>query len=121
MTVQVGNMEDPRELPGLAHFCEHMLFLGTAKYPEEGSYKHFLKEHGGGSNASTSAEATKYFFYVRHAFLEEALDRQVTEVGPVKVGERVLVDGCDDSLLPPPTQVCAVLRVAPVQYGFCWA
>lgn len=24
-------MSDPRELPGLAHFCEHMLFLGTEK------------------------------------------------------------------------------------------
>lgn len=26
-----GNMCDPEELPGLAHFCEHMLFLGTKK------------------------------------------------------------------------------------------
>ena len=24
-------MSDPSELPGLAHFCEHMLFLGTKK------------------------------------------------------------------------------------------
>jgi predicted Zn-dependent peptidase len=24
-------MKDPIELPGLAHFCEHMLFLGTKK------------------------------------------------------------------------------------------
>ena len=26
-----GSMSDPAELPGLAHFCEHMLFLGTEK------------------------------------------------------------------------------------------
>jgi len=26
-----GHMVDPEELPGLAHFCEHMLFLGTKK------------------------------------------------------------------------------------------
>ena len=31
-------MSDPDELPGLAHFCEHMLFLGTKKYPEENEY-----------------------------------------------------------------------------------
>ena len=31
-------MSDPDELPGLAHFCEHMLFLGTEKYPEENEY-----------------------------------------------------------------------------------
>ena len=24
-------MKDPRDIPGLAHFCEHMLFLGTKK------------------------------------------------------------------------------------------
>ena len=25
-----------KDLPGLAHFLEHMLFTGTAKYPKEG-------------------------------------------------------------------------------------
>ena len=34
----LGHMSDPQELPGLAHFCEHMLFLGTKKYPEENEY-----------------------------------------------------------------------------------
>lgn len=28
MSVGVGAASDPRELPGLAHFLEHMLFLG---------------------------------------------------------------------------------------------
>lgn len=27
---------------GLAHFCEHMLFLGTEKYPEENEYSKYL-------------------------------------------------------------------------------
>ena len=36
---QTGSFKDPVELPGLAHFCEHMLFLGTEKYPEEGKYQ----------------------------------------------------------------------------------
>ena len=49
MDVQVGYMTDPQQLPGLAHFCEHMLFLGTEKYPDEGSYQQFLSEHGGSS------------------------------------------------------------------------
>lgn len=39
-------MCDPQELPGLAHFCEHMLFLGTEKYPVENEYPRFLSEHG---------------------------------------------------------------------------
>ena len=29
--VHVGYMLDPKEFPGLAHFCEHMLFMGSQK------------------------------------------------------------------------------------------
>ena len=38
MQVRVGSMCDPVELPGLAHFCEHMLFYSSAKYPVEDEY-----------------------------------------------------------------------------------
>lgn len=44
----IGHMCDPKELPGLAHFCEHMLFLGTEKFPVENEYPRFLSEHGKG-------------------------------------------------------------------------
>jgi hypothetical protein len=27
----LGSMSDPDDIPGLAHFCEHMAFLGTKK------------------------------------------------------------------------------------------
>ena len=43
LDVHVGHLSDPWELPGLAHFCEHMLFLGTTKYPEENEYNKFLQ------------------------------------------------------------------------------
>jgi predicted Zn-dependent peptidase len=36
--VRVGSMCDPPELPGLAHFCEHMLFYSSEKYPVEDEY-----------------------------------------------------------------------------------
>lgn len=38
MDVNVGSMADPDDVPGLAHFLEHLLFMGTAKYPEENEY-----------------------------------------------------------------------------------
>ncbi|KAH7468702.1 Insulin-degrading enzyme [Phytophthora ramorum] len=60
MDVHVGHQSDPEELPGLAHFLEHMLFLGTAKYPDENSYKKFLSAHSGRSNASTSQMHTNF-------------------------------------------------------------
>ncbi|XP_013403642.1 insulin-degrading enzyme [Lingula anatina] len=75
MDVHVGHMSDPDNLPGLAHFCEHMLFLGTEKYPSENEYNKFLSEHGGSSNAFTSAEHTNYFFDVAPEHLKGAMDR----------------------------------------------
>ncbi|ETO62175.1 hypothetical protein F444_19897, partial [Phytophthora nicotianae P1976] len=75
MDVRVGFHSDPDDLPGLAHFCEHMLFMGTAKYPDENSYSVFLNAHGGSSNAFTSGRDTNYYFDVGAAHLHEALDR----------------------------------------------
>ncbi|TMW67012.1 hypothetical protein Poli38472_012128 [Pythium oligandrum] len=75
MDVSVGFNSDPDDIPGLAHFCEHMLFLGTEKYPDENSYSGFLTSHGGSSNAYTSARNTNYYFDVGAKHLREALDR----------------------------------------------
>ncbi|GBG31508.1 Insulin-degrading enzyme [Hondaea fermentalgiana] len=75
MDVNVGHFSDPEEVPGLAHFLEHMLFLGTEKFPDENSYSSFLSENGGRSNAYTSMESTNYYFDVGHAHLHGALDR----------------------------------------------
>lgn len=47
---------------GMAHFTEHMLFLGSRKYPKENSYKEYLSKHGGSSNGATGMEYTSYFF-----------------------------------------------------------
>lgn len=60
LDVHVGSFSDPTELPGLAHFCEHMSFLGTKKYPGEEEFSSFLSAHGGASNAYTDSEDTVY-------------------------------------------------------------
>ena len=75
LDVNVGSADDPVERPGLAHFLEHMLFLGTGKYPDPGEYHRFIAEHGGADNARTSLSHTSYFFDVDAAHLEGALDR----------------------------------------------
>lgn len=71
----VGHLSDPEVAPGLAHFCEHMLFLGTEKYPVENEYSKFLSAHGGHSNAFTGTDNTNYYFEVDAGSLEGALDR----------------------------------------------
>ena len=75
MTVALGSMNDPEKSPGLAHFIEHMLFLGTEKYPEEGGYQKFISTHDGFSNAYTAEDRTNYHFEIDSNYLEEALDR----------------------------------------------
>ncbi|KAH3684490.1 hypothetical protein WICPIJ_004540 [Wickerhamomyces pijperi] len=75
LDVNVGAFSDYENLPGLAHFCEHLLFMGTEKYPEENEYSSFLSNHGGHSNAYTAAEDTNYYFEVNQEHLEGALDR----------------------------------------------
>ena len=77
MYLILGSMNDPANLPGIAHFCEHMLFLGTEKYPVENDYSKFLSDHGGSSNAYTARDHTNYYFDVSPDALEPALDRYV--------------------------------------------
>jgi len=40
---------------GLAHSLEHMLFLGTAKYPDEDDYTTFLAQNGDASSSRDTA------------------------------------------------------------------
>ncbi|KAI9295027.1 hypothetical protein K502DRAFT_235546 [Neoconidiobolus thromboides FSU 785] len=78
LDVHVGSQNDPVELPGLAHFCEHLLFMGTEKYPKENDYSEYLKylaENSGYSNAYTSYDHTNYYFEVGPNHLEGALDK----------------------------------------------
>ncbi|KYN00390.1 PREDICTED: insulin-degrading enzyme-like [Cyphomyrmex costatus] len=68
-------MSDPDDIPGLAHFCELMLPLGSKKYPKENDYDIYLSQNGGVSNASTYLDYTTYYFDVIPEKLEGALDR----------------------------------------------
>ncbi|KAJ3281261.1 Insulinase (Peptidase M16) [Rhizoclosmatium sp. JEL0117] len=75
MDVHVGHLSDACSVAGLAHFCEHLLFMGNSKYPSENEYSSFLSANGGSSNAFTAADHTNYYFDVKADALEPALDR----------------------------------------------
>eukprot|EP00934_Nitzschia_sp_Nitz4_P008589 Nitzschia sp. Nitz4//scaffold226_size53432//33390//40437//NITZ4_006704-RA/size53432-augustus-gene-0.57-mRNA-1//1//CDS//3329542760//8579//frame0 len=74
MVVGVGSMYDPPHCQGLAHFLEHLLFMGSTKYPEENAYDAFMAKHGGCDNAYTELEYTVYHFEIAQEFLAKALD-----------------------------------------------
>ena len=75
MCVHVGSWDDPDDVPGMAHFTEHMLFLGTEEFPEESGFQRFITQHGGQHNAHTAPEATCFLFSVDTSAYPEALKR----------------------------------------------
>lgn len=75
LSVGVGLLWDPMEYQGMAHYLEHMLFLGTEKYPEPDEYSEFMSQNGGANNASTWLDITNYMFEIKNSAYPEALDR----------------------------------------------
>lgn len=74
LSVAVGSFHEPITCGGLAHFCEHMVFMGSEKYPDENGFDSFISAAAGGCNAYTDAERTVYLFEVAPAKFKEALD-----------------------------------------------
>ncbi len=75
VAVGVGNAHEPFENVGLAHFVEHMLFLGTEQYPVENEYHEFIDQNGGSANAYTSMNQTVYMYEINNDKMSEALSR----------------------------------------------
>eukprot|EP01054_Gregarina_sp_Poly1_P000588 Gregarina_sp_Poly_1__587@NODE_113_length_13886_cov_267_363051_g100_i0_p1_GENE_NODE_113_length_13886_cov_267_363051_g100_i0NODE_113_length_13886_cov_267_363051_g100_i0_p1_ORF_typecomplete_len1069_score163_28Peptidase_M16_M/PF16187_5/8_2e02Peptidase_M16_M/PF16187_5/2_5e43Peptidase_M16_M/PF16187_5/41Peptidase_M16/PF00675_20/3_6e30Peptidase_M16_C/PF05193_21/7_2e03Peptidase_M16_C/PF05193_21/4_6e16Peptidase_M16_C/PF05193_21/0_00024Peptidase_M16_C/PF05193_21/1_3e04_NODE_113_length_13886_cov_267_363051_ len=73
--VGVGSLEDPIEYQGVAHFCEHMLFMGNDKYPDEQEYDQFITNGGGVNNACTYPQRTLYFASIKPELLAALVDR----------------------------------------------
>jgi insulysin len=74
VTINVGSYSNPKSYDGLAHFLEHMLFMGSSKYPDENHYQTKLNEYGGYSNAYTDTMQTVYYFNVYDQGLGEIID-----------------------------------------------
>ena len=63
INVNVGSTSDPEPYEGMAHFLEHMLFLGSEKYPEV-KFMESINKNGGITNASTGDTDTTYYFSI---------------------------------------------------------
>ena len=50
ISVNIGSFQNPENIPGLAHFLEHMVFLGTEKFPDPGEYGEFISQASGYRN-----------------------------------------------------------------------
>ncbi|XP_058827412.1 nardilysin-like isoform X2 [Topomyia yanbarensis] len=75
LCIGVGSYSDPRTVQGLAHFLEHMIFMGSDKYPTENEYDSYISKCGGFDNAVTDLEETTFYFEIDEEYLDGALDR----------------------------------------------
>ncbi len=71
----MGSLQDPDQSLGLAHFLEHMLFMGSKKFPVHNEYSSFINQNSGMDNAYTSDVETNYFFEISNKVFVEAVER----------------------------------------------
>lgn len=69
---RVGSRNEPEGLTGMSHFCEHMMFKGTADMPK-GRFWQIVQRNGGWANAFTSEDVTTYFLVFPSTRLDDAL------------------------------------------------
>lgn len=75
LCIRVGSFFDPESVQGLSHFLEHMIFMGSEKYPKENEFDQFISTNGGADNAMTECEYTMFYFEIVEEHLAGAIDR----------------------------------------------
>jgi coenzyme PQQ biosynthesis probable peptidase PqqF len=75
LRVAVGSHDVPLAWPGLAHFLEHLLFLGTERFPAGDGLMAYVQRHGGQVNASTRERTTDFFFELPTRSFSDGLER----------------------------------------------
>ncbi|VDD81183.1 unnamed protein product [Mesocestoides corti] len=75
LCVNVGSFSDPLEAQGLAHFLEHMVFMGSEKYPRENDFDDYVCQRDGFTNAFTDGEFTIFYFDIQRRHFGPALDK----------------------------------------------
>ncbi|ODV61185.1 uncharacterized protein ASCRUDRAFT_23922, partial [Ascoidea rubescens DSM 1968] len=91
ISVKAGRFQDPPNLPGLAHLCEHVLFMTSYNNSEdpasntpsnvkftssvENEFETFIDDNLGTSNAFTSDEETNYHYDILNENFELSLKK----------------------------------------------
>ncbi len=62
LNINIGSVNE--KIDGLAHFLEHMVFMGSKKYPDSNDFMSSINKNGGKTNAYTSDTDTNYHFTI---------------------------------------------------------
>ena len=72
LKISSGSLNDT--VDGLAHFLEHMIFMGSNKYPDENYFMKMLNKFNGKTNAYTGLDKTVYYFEFLEEYFEDIID-----------------------------------------------
>src|ERR1039457_995506 len=72
--VEAGSKHETKEISGLSHFLEHMVFKGTTKRPKAIDISRELDSIGANYNAFTAQEFTGYYAKAASRHLDTVLD-----------------------------------------------
>lgn len=74
ITIKVGSIHETKEIAGISHYLEHLLFEGTQKRKDSKIISNEIESRGGNFNAYTTNERTAYYVTIHKDFFEIALD-----------------------------------------------
>ena len=84
--VRAGGGDDPYGKSGLAHFLEHLMFVGTKNYPE-GTYDRAISRVGGQQNAYTTRDFTAYYATVPKEELKHVMAMEADRLLNVEIND----------------------------------
>ncbi|GAB3396343.1 insulinase family protein [Azotobacter armeniacus] len=91
--VDAGSLHEPPAWPGLAHFLEHCLFLGSAGFAEADAFAKYVHGQGGRYNACTLGLYTQYYLEMPARELVPAHERLCALLArPLLLPERLLAE-----------------------------
>ena len=97
--VGAGSRYETREISGLSHFLEHMLFKGTERRPTAQEISETVDAVGGVLNAGTDRELTVYYakvaaphFPIALDLLADMLRRPLMEAAEIEKERKVVIE-----------------------------
>ncbi|BCW90289.1 putative zinc protease [Alphaproteobacteria bacterium SO-S41] len=86
---KTGSADDPRDVGGIAHFFEHLMFRGTPKHPD-GEFDEIVKMNGGVNNANTYFDRTVYYERVAKDRLPMMMELDADRMANLIIDDKVV-------------------------------
>jgi zinc protease len=89
MWYRVGSRNEARGATGIAHFLEHLMFRGTARYGP-GVFARLVERNGGQNNAFTSQDVTSYYVNLAAERLDLVLELEADRMQHLQIDPKIV-------------------------------